>query len=33
MDAWRETASTNQLNEAQVYQLSISPQGLIVDHK
>jgi mevalonate kinase len=33
MDAWRETASTDQLNEAQVYQLSISPQGLIVDHK
>jgi galactokinase/mevalonate kinase-like predicted kinase len=33
MDAWHEIASSNQLNDAQVYQLSISPHGLIVDHR
>ena len=33
MDAWQETATSNQLNEAQVYQLSISSHGLLIDHK
>ena len=33
MDAWQKTASSNQLNNAEVYQLAISPHGLIVDHK
>jgi galactokinase len=31
--SWQEAASTNHLPNAQVYQLSISPRGLIVDHK
>jgi galactokinase/mevalonate kinase-like predicted kinase len=33
MDSWQETASTNHLNNAQVYQLSVSPRGLVIDHK
>ena len=31
--AWQETASKNHLPNAQVYPLTVSPQGLIVDHK
>jgi glucuronokinase len=33
MTAWKKTASTNRLRNAQVFKLSISPNGLIIDLK